>query len=191
VDELCTRVLSFFLSCGVISNVFTGLIGGVSQVTYGVRMTRVTINVMSRKYELVPLRKPKIKIRGAPTVGGIKVRLFVTKSMASLKLEASQSNSGCAACSLFCVFTAQCNIVRDVAFDALLPRARAWSHLVAKDKRTVSTQLTTQDPRNCLGLFKADPQWVKTVHNVCGLACILGMTGPTFSLSFLGDGYTT
>jgi len=41
----------------------------------------------------------------------------------------------------------------------------------------VSIQLITQDPRNCdwplPTWFMADPQWVKTVHNVCGLACIL------------------
>jgi len=25
----------------------------------------------------------------------------------------------------------------------------------------------------------ADPLWVTTIHNLCGLACILGLTGPT------------
>jgi len=25
--------------------------------------------------------------------------------------------------------------------------------------------------------------WVKTVHNVCGLMCILGLTGPNYQVS--------
>jgi len=38
--------------------------------------------------------------------------------------------------------------------------------------------LLTQDtvPDLCQPRYEADPQWVKIVHNVCGLACILGLT---------------
>jgi len=90
-----------------------------------VRVTRVTINVMSWKYELVRRRKPKIDIQGAPKVGSSKVRLL---SIKKLEPEArgrwiQQQAVLRAAC---CVFGARCNIVRDVVFDALLSRPCAW-----------------------------------------------------------------
>ena len=44
-------------------------------------VTRVTINVMSWKYQLVRRRKPKIGIQGAPKVGSSKVRLLSIKKL--------------------------------------------------------------------------------------------------------------
>jgi len=58
-------------------------------------------------------------------------------------------NSGCALCSSCCVCAARYNIVCDVAFDALLPRACAWLHLVVKDCFWCSVA-----PRVCLVTFE-------------------------------------
>ena len=56
-------------------------------------------------------------------------------------------------------------------------------------KWVVRTQLIPQDPRTCPGplltraCFMANPQWVRTPYNVCGLACMLGLTGSNHQVS--------
>jgi len=69
-----------------------------------VRVTRVTINVMSWKYELVRRRKPKIDIQGAPKVGSSKVRLLLIKKLEPEARGKWIQTTGCAPCCMLCVW---------------------------------------------------------------------------------------
>jgi len=69
-----------------------------------VRVTRVTINVRSREYELVRRRRPKSTYKGLWKVGSSKVLLVNKGTTRDISLAQVNPTTGCAPCCMLCVW---------------------------------------------------------------------------------------